>query len=208
MARYGIKTTRAFGVPMPVLNGIARRYRGDHRLALALWRSGYHEARLLAVLIDAPDQVTEAQMNAWTASFDSWDLCDQACAKLFVRTRFVETAILRWAADDREFVRRAAFALIAAHAVHAKEAPARSFARHLELIERVATDERNFVRKAVNWALRQIGKRSLPLRAAALAVAERLAKSDNAAARWVGKGAVGELTDPTQLARLKARRRR
>jgi 3-methyladenine DNA glycosylase AlkD len=205
MARYGINTARAFGVSMAALKPIARRYRHDHRLALDLWASGYHEARLLAVLVDDPDRVTEAQMDGWAAAFDSWDLCDQACAKLFVRTPFAEAAIDRWARDDREFVRRAAFALIAAHALHAKERPDGVFTHHLELVERFASDERNFVRKAVNWALRQIGKRSRSLHPPALAVAERLANSENAAERWIGRDAVKELTAPAQLARLKAR---
>jgi 3-methyladenine DNA glycosylase AlkD len=192
---------------MAALTPIARRYRRDHRLARALWRSGYHEARLLAVLVDDPAAVTEAQMDAWAADFDSWDLCDQACAKLFVRTPFAEAAIRRWADDDREFVRRAAFALMAAHAVHARDRPDAVFIRHLQLIERAATDRRNFVRKAVNWALRQIGKRALALHPLALAVAERLALSDDASARWVGRDAARELTQPAQLARLKSRRR-
>src|SRR6185436_16041916 len=113
MARYGINTARAFGVSMAALKPMARRLGGNHRLALDLWRSGHHEARLLAVLVDVPEAVTQAQMDRWAAAFDSWDLCDQACLKLFVRTPFVEDAIMRWAADDREFVRRAAFALLA-----------------------------------------------------------------------------------------------
>jgi 3-methyladenine DNA glycosylase AlkD len=204
MARYGIRTDRAFGVSIAQLRPIARRLKRNHDLALALWKSGHHEARLLAALIDDPKKVTRRQMDAWAAEFDSWDLCDQACMKLFVKTPFVDEKIAAWAADEREFVRRAAFALLAANAVHGKTTPDERFLAWLDLIERHATDPRNFVRKAVNWALRQIGKRSPALRRRALAVAERLAASDERTARWIGKDAVKELTDPVQIARLKA----
>ena len=131
----------------------------------ALWASGYHEARLLAALIDDPKEVTPEQMDRWAADFDSWDLCDQACMKLFVKTPFVEEKIARWAEDEREFVRRAGFALIAAYAVHGKAVPDATYVRLLGLVEKHAGDGRNFVRKAVNWALRQIGKRSAALHA-------------------------------------------
>ena len=181
------------------------RLRRNHDLAEALWASGRHEARLLAALIDDPKQVTPAQMDAWVADFDSWDLCDQACSKLFSRTPFVDAKIAKWAQDQREFVRRAGFALLAAHTVHGKTLPNKTFLAYLPLIERHATDERNFVRKAVNWALRQIGKRNSTLHAPALALARRLSESENKTARWIGKDAVKELTDPVQLARIAAR---
>ena len=205
MARYGINTGRAFGISMATLKPIARRLKRNHDLAQALWASGWHEARLLAALIDDPKQVTPAQMDAWTADFDSWDLCDQACSKLFVRTPFVEARIAKWAKDNREFVRRAAFALLAAYTVHGKTVPDETFLAYLPLIERHATDERNFVRKAVNWALRQIGKRNSTLHAPALALARKLSESDDKTARWIGKDAVKELTDPVQLERIAAR---
>jgi 3-methyladenine DNA glycosylase AlkD len=205
MARYGISTEKAFGISMATLKPIARRLRRNHCLARALWASGWHEARLLAALIDDPGQVTPAQMDAWTADFDSWDLCDQACSKLFVRTPFVEAKIAKWAKDKREFVRRAAFALLAAYTVHGNAVPDQSLLAYLPLIERCATDDRNFVRKAVNWALRQIGKHNSTLHRPALALARRLADSDHKAARWIGKDAVRELTDPVQLARIAAR---
>ena len=202
MARFGINTARAFGISMKALEPIARRLRRSHGLALALWRSGYHEARLLAVLIDDPGKVTVGQMDRWTAAFDSWDLCDQACLKLFVKTPFAEDAIRRWAGDEREFVRRAGFALLAAWAVHGKAVSDARFIALLDLVERHASDPRNFVHKAVNWALRQVGKRSLALNKSALVIAKRLAASNEPTARWIGRDAMKELTDPEQLARL------
>ncbi len=202
MARFGINADHAFGVSMTTLRPIARRYRRRHDLAAALWATGKHEARILAALIDDPKQVTPQQMDAWAADFDSWDLCDQACMKLFAATPYVAEKTEQWAADDREFVRRAAFAMIAGYAVHAKKQPDPVLLPFLELIERASTDGRNFVKKAVNWALRQIGKRSAELHGPALALAERLAASDDKTQRWIGRDAVKELTDPKQLARI------
>jgi 3-methyladenine DNA glycosylase AlkD len=207
MARFGINTARAFGISLATLAPLARKYRRQHDLALALWDSGHHEARLLAALIDDPKLVTSRQMDAWAADFDSWDLCDQACMKLFDKTPFVVAKITKWAADKREFVRRAGFALMAGHAVHGKGVPDSDYLPFLALIERHATDERNFVRKAVNWALRQIGKRSRGLHGPALALAEKLARSENRTARWIGRDAVRELSDPAQIARIKDRAR-
>jgi 3-methyladenine DNA glycosylase AlkD len=206
MGRYGITTERAFGVSMKMLEPIARGLGHDHALARALWQSGFDEARLLAVMVEEPDKVTEAQMDRWAGAIDSWDLCDQACSRLFVKTPFVDAAIGRWADDDREFVRRAGFALLVAKTVHDKRARDKTFVPYLATIEQYATDNRNFVRKAVNWALRQIGKRSRALHGPALAVARRLAASDNATARWIGKDAVRELTDPIQVERIARRK--
>jgi 3-methyladenine DNA glycosylase AlkD len=202
MARFGINTARAFGVSITALKPLARRFRRRHDLAAALWASGRHEARILAALIDDPQRVTRKQMDAWAADFDSWDLCDQTCMKLFAKTPFVAMQAAKWSSDKREFVRRAAFATIAGYAVSAKAAPDSDFLQFLDLIERYATDERNYVRKAVNWALRQIGKRSAALHRPALALARKLAASDDRTARWIGRDAVRELTDPKQLARL------
>lgn len=202
MARYGINVEKAFGVSVTTLRPIARRLKPDHELALALWESGFHEARLLAAFIDETTKVTARQMDSWARDFNSWDLCDQVCSKLFVGTPSVEQKIVQWANDDREFVRRAGFALLAAHAVHGKHASDDRFFGFLDLIERHADDERNFVKKAINWALRQIGKRSLALHEASLAVAKRLAGSDDKTARWIGRNAAKELTDPRQLARI------
>jgi len=205
MARFGINTERAFGISMATLRPIARRYKRDHDLALALWASGWHEARLLAALIDDPKQVTPGQMNAWVADFDSWDLCDQACMKLFAETPHAKERIAAWAEDEREFVRRAAFATIAGYTVRARKAPDSDFLAFLPIIEAASRDNRNFVRKAVNWALRQIGKRSENLHGPALTLAEKLAASDDKAARWIGRDAVKELTDPVQLERIARR---
>ncbi len=202
MARFGINTDRAFGVSMTAMRPIVRQYRRNHALAAELWDTGYHEARILAALIDDPKQVTSEQMDAWAAEFDSWDLCDQACMKLFAATPFVAEKVQQWAKDEREFVRRAAFALIAGYAVHAKKAPDETFIPFLDVIERHADDGRNFVKKAVNWALRQIGKRSASLHPKALALAEKLAASEDRTERWIGRDAVKELTDAKQRARL------
>lgn len=202
MARFGIEVDNAFGISMAALRPLARRHRRNHKLALQLWRSGKHEARILASLIDDPKEVTRDQMDRWAADFDSWDVCDQACMKLFSATPFVSQKAEEWAADEREFVRRAAFAMIAGFAVHAKEVPDADFLPFLDLIEQTAKDGRNFVKKAVNWALRQIGKRSPMLHPHALALARKLADSDDRVERWVGRDAVKELTDQKQLARL------
>jgi 3-methyladenine DNA glycosylase AlkD len=193
MARFGINTQRALGISMKTLEPLSRKYRSNHELAAGLWASGYHEARLLAALIDDPKLVTSTQIDRWAADFDSWDLCDQACMKLFVKTPLVEEKIARFADDEREFVRRTAFALMAAYAVHGKAVPDATFIGLLDLVEKHATDPRNFVRKAVNWALRQTGKRSVALHKPALALAERLAASEDRTARWIGRDAAKEL---------------
>ncbi len=204
MARYGIIGTVA-GVSLSAMKPIARRYGRDHALAAALWQSGLHEARIMACDLDEPAKVTPQQMDQWAADFDNWALTDGACLHLFVKTPFVEDKIRQWAEDEREYVRRAAFSLLACYTVHGKAIPDKVFAGFLELVERHATDPRNFVRKSVNWALRQIGKHSQALHRPALALAGRLAASGDKSARWIGRDAVKELTDPKQLARLKAR---
>ena len=204
MARFGI-TGNTAGVSLAAMKPIARGHARNHALAAALWQSGLHEARIMACDLDEPAKVTPEQMDRWAADFDNWALCDGACLHLFVRTPFVEDKIRQWAEDEREYVRRAAFSLIAVYAVHGKTIPDSVFAGFLELVERHASDPRNYVRKAVNWALRQIGKHSVALHGPALALARRLASSDDRSARWIGKDAVRELTDPRQLQRLTAR---
>lgn len=204
MARFGITGTTA-GVSLAAMKPIARRYRRDHALAAALWQSGLHEARIMACDLDEPAKVTPEQMDQWAADFDNWAVCDGACLHLFVKTPFAEDKIRQWAKDEREFVRRAAFSLIAVYAVHGKAIPDRTFAGFLGLVERSSTDPRNFVRKSVSWALRQIGKHSQALHRPALALARKLADSDDKAARWIGKDAVRELTDPAQIARIAQR---
>lgn len=204
MAHFGI-TGNTAGVSLAAMKPIVRRYRRNHDLAAALWASGLHEARIMACDLDEPAMVTPEQMDAWAADFDNWAICDGACLHLFIHTAFVEKKIQQWAKDEREFVRRAAFSLIACQTVHGKNVPDGMFLRYLKLVERHATDPRNYVRKAVNWALRQIGKRSLALHAPALALAEKLAASGDKTARWIGRDAVKELTDPVQVARLRAK---
>lgn len=200
-ARFGIVTTTAFGIRLSHLNPIARKLKKNHERALALWDTGYHEARILAGLTDDPKLVTMAQCRRWAADFNSWDVVD-GVSGLFIETPFWRETIEEFAADEREFVRRAAFSMLATAAVHRKKESDAVFAGYLPLIEKHATDDRNFVRKAVNWALRQIGKRSMDLRGPALALSEQLAASTDKTARWIGNDAARELADPKVLERL------
>lgn len=200
MKHGGIQGGKLLGVSMPNIRLLARRKK-DHNLALALWETGIHEARLLAALIDQPAVVTSRQMDMWTAQFDSWDVCDQVCGNLYVKTPFAVTKALEWAATDAEFTKRAGFALMAYLAVHDKKSGDEVFERFLVVIENSATDNRNFVKKAVNWALRQIGKRNAALYQLAFLCSQRLASTDNPTARWVGKDALQELESPSALIR-------
>ena len=193
MARYGINTRNTLGVSIPFLRQLARGYRHQHELALALWASDVHEARLLATLVDDPKQVTPAQMEAWVKDLDSWDLCDQLCNNLFRKTPHARAKALLWAKRKPEFIRRAGFVLMATLAVHDKAATNADFEPFFAAIQSTATDERNFVRKAVNWALRQIGKRNTTLRNRALRVAEAIGRLDNKSARWIAADAIREL---------------
>jgi len=205
LARYAIPTERAFGVPMASVQAIAKRCGRDRELAQALWNSGWYEARLLASYLDDPDAVTAAQMDRWSRQFDNWAVCDTVCFALFDRSPHAWRKIDQWAGRRDEFVRRAAFSLLASKTVHDKAAPDAAFLHGLELIEAGAGDERNFVKKAVNWALRSIGKRNAVLHPAALAVAKRLAASDEPAPRWVGKDALRELNSAAVIARIAAK---
>lgn len=193
MARFGIHTKSALGVPVAVLRPMARRAGRDHAVAEALWASGIHEARILASMVDEPGRVTAAQMEAWARDFDSWDLVDQCCANLFGRTPMAYRMAERWAGRRAEFVKRAGYALMASLAVKDKEAPDAPFEHFLRIIERAADDDRNFVRKAVNWALRQIGKRNHRLRGRAVRTAERILAQGTRSARWIATDALREL---------------
>jgi 3-methyladenine DNA glycosylase AlkD len=193
MARFGINPKGTLGVPMPVLRKLAREAGRSHSLARDLWVSGIHEARILATLVEEPARVTERQMDRWALQFDSWDVCDQACQNLFRYTPFAFSKAAEWARAEREFVRRAGFALMAGLAVKAKNEPDARFEAFLPLIAEAAGDGRNFVRKAVNWALRQIGKRNPALRAKAIAAAEEIRAQDSAPARWIAANALREL---------------
>jgi len=203
MARFGINPKGTLGLSMPYLRKLARRVGRDHALAQRLWRSGIHEARILAALVDDPDAVTAAQMDAWIKDFDSWDVCDQVCGCLFDQTRAAHRKAAAWTVRKPEFERRAGYALMAALAWHNKEAPDSLFAGYLAIIERGADDDRNFVKKAVNWALRNIGKRNLALHKAALASAHRIARQESRTARWIAADAIRELENPKIVARIK-----
>jgi 3-methyladenine DNA glycosylase AlkD len=207
MARYGIVARRAFGVSVGTVQSLAKRLGKDHALAAALWASGWFEARLLAAFVEDPERVTRRQMDAWAAGFENWADCDTVCFHLFDRTPFAWAKVRQWSRSPREFVKRAGFALMAVLALHDKAAPDKRFLALLPLIERGARDERNFVKKAVSWALRSIGQRSSALNKAALKVARRLALSELAASRWVGHDAARDLTRPTVRARLARRAR-
>ena len=194
MARYGIRSAKAFGVSMATMRPLVKRLGRDHNLAIALWNTGWLEARVLASFVDEPARVTRAQMDRWCRDFDNWAVCDSVCIHLFDRTPHAFAKVALWSKRRDEFVKRAAFALLAGLAVHDRQASDATFEACLPLVERAATDERNFVKKAVNWALRQVGKRNLALNASAVVVARRLATSSSAPARWVGKDALRELT--------------
>ena len=207
MSRYGITARRAFGVPTGALLALGKRIGADHDLATALWDSGWYEARLLAALVGEPERLTRRQMNAWAVSFENWGDCDTVCFKLFDRTPLAWEMARRWAASPREFVKRGGFVLMACLALHDQEAPDRRLLAFLPAIHKGASDERNFVKKGVNWALRAIGERSAGLNRAAVAAAKRLARSEAAAPRWVGQDALRHLEGPKVRLRLARRSR-
>jgi 3-methyladenine DNA glycosylase AlkD len=194
MARFGIATETALGISVTNLRKLAKELPRDHDLAARLWASGIHEARILASIVDEPERVTEAQMEAWARDFNSWDLVDQTCGNLFDKTPFAWPKAIEWSTREEEFVKRAAFSLMAYISVHHKKTDDIEFEQFFPIIERAASDERNFVKKAVNWALRQIGKRSDYLRPLAISCAERIAAQDTRSARWIARDALRELT--------------
>ncbi len=193
MARFGIRTGNLLGIAIPTLRKMAKTIGRNHTLAEALWRSGIHEARILASMIDEPEQVSLLQMEEWVNDFDTWDVCDQVCGNLFDKTPYAYQKAVEWCHREQEFVRRAGFVLMAELAVHDKKAADAVFEPFFPLIQQYATDERNFVRKAVNWALRQIGKRNSHLHAVALECTETISMSDSKTAQWVAKDALREL---------------
>lgn len=195
MARFGINPENTLGVSMPFLRSMAKEIGKDHLLAEKLWDSKIHEARILAALIDDPKMVTNKQAEKWVNEFDSWDVCDQTCMNLFDKTPFAYQKALKWAKEKKEFVRRAGFALMATLSVHDKEANDKQFIRFFPLIKRFSTDERNFVRKANNWALRQIGKRNPALNRKAIRLAEEIKKINSKSARWIAGDAIRELKE-------------
>jgi 3-methyladenine DNA glycosylase AlkD len=205
MARVGINVTRAIGVSMPDCRRIARAHRGDHGLAIDLWRTRIHEARILASLVDDPALVTAEQMEEWVAGFDSWDVCDQVCGNLFGQTANAFPAARAWVRRDEGFVKRAGFVIVAERAARDRVASDAFWLRWLPTIRRGATDKRNEVMKGVNWALRAIGKRNAQLNDAAIETAERLIATGSRSARWVGRDALRELRSEAVRSRLRAR---
>jgi 3-methyladenine DNA glycosylase AlkD len=205
MARYGIVAPKVFGVSVSMIQQLGKRLGRDHDLAIALWDTGWYEARMLSAFVDEPDRVTAGQMDRWARDFDNWAVCDHLCFHLFDRTPHAWRKIDQWSRRRAEFVKRAAFALLASVALHDKSAPDAPFVRSLRLVEAGAADERNFVKKGVSWGLRSVGRRNRALNAAAIKVARRLAGSADAAPRWVGKDALRELAGPKVQRTLAAR---
>jgi 3-methyladenine DNA glycosylase AlkD len=203
MARFGINTENAYGISVSTIRKIAKDLKRDHRLAQELWKTKNHEARLLACFIDEPEKVTEAQMEKWAKDFDSWDICDLCCSNLFDQTPYAYKKAVAWTKRKEEFVKRAGFVMMAALSVHDKKALDSRFTKFFPLIKKHSTDERNFVKKAVNWALRQIGKRNLPLNKKAIQLAKEIKKIDSKSSRWIASDALRELESPKVQQRLK-----
>lgn len=206
MARFGIVTKKAFGISAPELKQIAKEIKKQsknrHELALELWATGIYEARIIAYLVDDPKQVTPEQMDLWTGDFDNWVICDGACGHLFCKTTLAYDKVLEWSAREEEFVKRAGIVLIAWLAVHDKKAADEKIARFLPVLETYSDDERNFIKKAVNWSLRQIGKRSLFLNKSAVETAEKIKARNTKAARWIAADVLRELKSEKVSERL------
>jgi len=203
MARYGIRAKVVYGVAKPKMDELARRIGRDHELALELWETCVHDARILAGMIDVAKHVTAKQMDRWVRDFDNWDVCDGTCCHLFVFAEPAWKKAIEWSGRNEEFIKRAGFALMAYLAYRDKTAADAKFLRLLPMISREAHDERNFVRKAVNWALRNIGKRNVRLNRAAIREAEKIRKQDSRAARWIAADALRELKSDAVQARLR-----
>lgn len=203
MARFGIRAKVVYGVAKPKMDELARRVGKNHNLALELWFTGVHDARILAGMIDEPDQVSASQMERWVRDFDNWDVCDGTCCHLFVFTAPAWAKIIQWSRRKKEFQKRAGFALMAYLAYRDKSAPDAKYQRLFPIIQREAHDERNFVKKAVNWALRNIGKRNIPLNREAIRSAERIRRQNTRAARWIAADALRELKSTAVQTRLR-----
>jgi 3-methyladenine DNA glycosylase AlkD len=204
-ARFGITSKNNFGVSINKLRPFAKGIGKNHNLAVQLWDTEIHEARLLATMIDEPGMVTEKQMEKWVRDFNSWDICDQCCSNLFDKTGFAFKKVFEWTKKEEEFIKRAGFVLMATLSVHDKNASDKDFEQFFPVILREATDERNFVKKAVNWAIRQIGKRNIHLNKKALGISKQVFKIGNKSARWIANDAIKELTNEKILSRLKAK---
>jgi len=205
MVRFGINPENTYGVSVPNLRKMAKEIGKDHSLARQLWASGIHEVRILASMIDDPNQVTKRQMDAWIKDFDSWDVCDQCCMNLFDKTPMAWEKAVEWTKREKEFEKRAGFTLMACLAWHDKESPDKKFLVFLLAIKRKADDDRNYVKKAVNWALRNIGKRNLSLNKKAIETAKEIQKMDSRSAKWIASDAIRELTSEAVQKRLQKR---
>lgn len=203
LSRYGITAPKAYGVSVGTIQQLGKQLGRDHDLAVALWATGWYEARMLCAFVDQPERVTPAQMDRWARDFDNWGICDTICFHLFDRTPLAWKKLGPWSRRREEFVKRAAFALVAGLALHDKKAENRTFLRTLPLIERAAEDDRNFVKKGVSWALRVLGRRNRELHAACLETARRLAEAGQPAAQWIGRLAVKELSSPAVRRKLR-----
>jgi 3-methyladenine DNA glycosylase AlkD len=202
MARYGIFAKKVYGVSMTTIKSQAKKLGKDHELALALWDTGWYEARILTAFVDEPARVTPSQMDQWARDFDNWGICDSICFHLFDKTPHAWSRIEQWSKRNAEFVKRGAFALLAAVALHDKKAPDAPFLKSLKLIDRAADDDRNFVKKGVSWALRSVGHRNTALHSASLALAEKFAASDDRTKRWIGKDVLRDITRPMILRKI------
>ena len=205
LAHFGINDAKALGVKIPLIRTLAKKIGKNHALAVELWATEVHEARLLATMIDDPKLITENQFDSWVQDFNSWDICDQCCG-LLIKTSFSLQKIDEYSINNQEFIKRTAFVLMCALAVRDKKMEVSTFQYFLEIIEREAWDERNFVRKAVNWALRQIGKRDEELRLIAIETAERILNQGTKSAHWIASDALRELKNEKVVARVKAKR--
>jgi 3-methyladenine DNA glycosylase AlkD len=203
MARFGIVGDQRMGVSVPDMRKIAKEIGKDHQLALELWDTGIPEAMIVAGMVAEPDKLTEIQMEDWVVDINSWDVCDQVCMNLFEKSSYAEQKIYEWSEREEEFVKRTAFALIACLAWHDKDASDQEFTKYFPVIKNGSTDDRNFVKKAVNWALRNIGKRNINLNKAALQVAREIQAVDSKSARWIASNAIRELESDKVQARLK-----
>ena len=205
MARYAIVAPKAFGVSVSDIRALGKEIGRDQKLAEALWKSGWYEARMLVAFVADPARVTPGQMDRWARDFDNWAICDTLCFHLFDRSPHAWRKIAQWTRRREEFVKRAGFALLASVALHDKQAPDAPFVKALAIVERHAADDRNFVKKGVSWALRLVGRRNAALHARTVAVARRLAESPSAGARWAGRDAVRELTSAAVVRKLERR---
>jgi 3-methyladenine DNA glycosylase AlkD len=203
MAKYGMTVEQRLGVSVPDMRKLAKEIGRDHKLALDLWRTGIAEARIVAGMVGDPAKLTEEQMEEWVKDINSWDVCDQVCMNLFEKNQLAWKKIVDWSEREEEFVKRTAFSLIACLAWHDKKASDEKFIELLPVIIRGATDERNFVKKAVNWALRNIGKRNINLNEAAINTARKIQRLDSKAARWVAADAIRELESDAVQSKLR-----